>query len=45
MPVILNIGDKERWISPTTEWKTEKIPSSKMPVTLKRDFYVNVKML
>lgn len=42
MPIILNIGNQERWISPSSEWKTETILSSKLPVSVKRDFLINV---
>ncbi|WP_452223354.1 M1 family metallopeptidase [Lacinutrix chionoecetis] len=45
MPIIVSIGDKEHWITPTTEWQTFKTPSSKMPVNIKRDFYIISKQL
>lgn len=45
MPIIVNIGDDEHCITPTTEWQTYKTKSSKMPVSVKRDFYIDSKEL
>jgi len=43
MPVQVKIGDKEQWLFPTSNWKTEKVKNTELSVD--RDFYVNSKML
>lgn len=43
MPIKINIGDEELWITPKTEWQTYKTESSKLPVSVKRDFYIKSK--
>lgn len=40
MPLQISIDDKERWISPTNNWKTIKIPSANSPISVKKDFYI-----
>jgi aminopeptidase N len=43
MPLLVKIGDDPRWIYPSREMKTETVPSSKMSLTIDRNFYVNQK--
>lgn len=43
MPVQVKIGDKEQWLFPTSNWKTEKVKNTELSVD--RDFYINSKML
>ncbi|WP_299887647.1 M1 family metallopeptidase [uncultured Lacinutrix sp.] len=43
MPLILNIGDKEHWVTPNEKWQTKTIQSHKRPITVKRDFFVVLK--
>ena len=45
MPIKINIGNNEQWVFPKSEWQTLKTPSSKMPITVDRNFYVNSKGL
>ena len=45
MPIQVFIGDELRWITPKTEWQIYETKSSKMPVTIKRDFYIESKSL
>lgn len=45
MPIQIKIGNDEQWIYPTAKWQTLKMPSSKLPVCVVRDFYVNSKEL
>jgi len=40
MPVQIIIGTKEHWITPCAEWQTFKTKSSRLPVKVKRDFYI-----
>jgi hypothetical protein len=41
MPVIAIINGKEKWIYPTSGWKTKNFPSSIETFQIKKDFYVN----
>jgi aminopeptidase N len=43
MPILIKIGDDEQWIFPKAEWQILKTPSSKMLITVDRNFYVNSK--
>ncbi|MDT0540106.1 M1 family metallopeptidase [Croceitalea sp. P059] len=43
MPVEMTIGDKNQWIYPTSDWKTEKVNSSTLNVD--RDFYIDSKII
>ncbi len=43
MPILIKIGADEQWIFPKAEWQTLKTPSSKMLITVDRNFYVNSK--
>lgn len=45
MPIQVFIGDELHWITPKTEWQIYETKSSKMPVTIKRDFYIESKSL
>ncbi len=45
MPLRIKIGDNETWIYPKTEWQTLETPSSKMPVTVNKNFYVESKKI
>ncbi|WP_396603221.1 M1 family metallopeptidase [Algibacter sp. R77976] len=45
MPIQVKIGNDEQWIYPKSEWQTLKTPSSKMPIIVDEDFYINVKEL
>ncbi|WP_452220487.1 M1 family metallopeptidase [Lacinutrix salivirga] len=45
MPIKVIIGDDEHLITPNTEWQTYKTQSSKMPVKVKRDFYIESKVI
>lgn len=40
MPVIAMINNKEKWIFPNAEWKTEKLDESIKFFSVKRDFYI-----
>ncbi|GAA4239075.1 M1 family metallopeptidase [Postechiella marina] len=43
MPIQIKIGDEEQWITPKAEWQTLETPSSKMPITIDKDFYIETK--
>ena len=43
MPIQIQIGNEILWIYPKSEWQTLEIPSSKMPIIVDRDFYVEAK--
>ncbi len=43
MPIKVLIGDKEQWIYPKSEWKSQSIKSSTTPLVIDRNFYVNSK--
>ncbi len=45
MPVIIEVGNKEQWIRPNSEWQTKIIPSGKMPIEINRNFYATIKRL
>ncbi len=45
MPVQIKIGNDEQWISPKSEWQTLETPSSKMPIIVDPDFYIETKEL
>ena len=40
MPIQIKIGDDTQWIYPKSEWQTLETPSSKLPVTVDKNFYV-----
>ena len=40
MPLKVTINDKEKWISPTSEWASEKISEKELEVN--RNFYIEV---
>ena len=43
MPVKVKIGDDDTWIYPKAEWQTMETLSSKMPVIVDKNFYVDSK--
>ncbi len=43
MPVQIKIGDNEKWIFPSAEWKTEPVKGNSLQVD--RDFYIESKSL
>ncbi|MDT0607151.1 M1 family metallopeptidase [Croceitalea rosinachiae] len=43
MPVQVKIGDKNQWLFPTADWKTEKVNSPN--IIIDRDFYIESKLL
>ncbi|WP_034043958.1 M1 family metallopeptidase [Wocania ichthyoenteri] len=45
MPIQVKIGNNEQWIYPKSEWQTMEVPSSKTPISIDRDFYIEVKEL
>lgn len=45
MPIRIKTGDKEQWITPTSEWQKLNLASNKMPFTIDRNFYVESKTL
>lgn len=40
MPVKVNLNGVERWLKPTTEWKSEKITGDNKTIEVSKDFYV-----
>ncbi len=40
MPVIAIVNGKEKWISPTDEWKTKEFSKNIKSIKIKEDFYV-----
>lgn len=45
MPIKIKVGNSEQWLFPKQEWQSIEIPSSKMPFSVNRNFYVNTKMI
>ena len=45
MPIQIKIGNNESWIYPKAEWQTIETPSSKMPIIVDKDFYIQIKEL
>ncbi|MCF7567905.1 M1 family metallopeptidase [Sabulilitoribacter arenilitoris] len=45
MPIQIKIGNKKQWIYPKTEWQNLKISSSKTPIVVDKNFYVETKKL
>ena len=45
MPVKIGIGKHDqKWIYPKAEWQTLEISSGKIPITIDKNFYIEVKM-
>jgi len=45
MPIQVTIDNKDQWISPNSEWKTELLDSKNSSFIVDPDFYVEVKEL
>jgi aminopeptidase N len=45
MPVVVFINDKESWITPSSEWKTEAYSSHIKSVQVKDDFYIETEQV
>ena len=45
MPVIAMLNDKEKWIFPSAEWKSEELDESLKFFAVKRDFYVDYTLI
>ncbi len=43
MPVKVLVGEKETWLTPTTEWQTEKIKTKGKTFKVDRNFYIKTK--
>ncbi len=45
MPVIAMLNDTEKWIFPSSEWKTEELDLNLKFFAVKRDFYVDYQLI
>lgn len=43
MPIQVQIGDEAQWVYPKIEWQSIETSSSKLPIIVDEDFYVNIK--
>jgi aminopeptidase N len=45
MPILIQIDNNKHWIIPNSDWQTMKLASSKTPIHVDQNFYVEVKKL
>ena len=45
MPVKAFFGEKEKWLYPTAEWKSEPFTGKPLDFKIDRNFYIDIKKL